>query len=306
MSTRNEQLDIPLRGCQKEHMEPSIHIQQLPEIKDPYLIAGFDGWGNALDVSKGMLTYLIRQLKAEYFARLNPDFFFRYDEKRPVVNIEDGILKALSPPEGSFYYARTGPEGPDLVLFRSDEPGLRWSQFVQELFGLCKTLRVKLVIAVGSMYDNVLHTDRVVSGVASQGELLSRLLEKDVTPINYQGPGAIHSTILSEAQSTGVPCISLWSHCPYYLQGTTHFGLLSHLGSLLAEILGFELNTDELETSWKELNKQIQGLVEKNPELQAMINNLVKAKVKGSWENIKETGKVGEKIIDLKDFLKPK
>jgi proteasome assembly chaperone (PAC2) family protein len=47
-----------------------IHIKELPELKNALLIAGFDGWGNAMDLSRAMASYLIRKLEAKYFAIL--------------------------------------------------------------------------------------------------------------------------------------------------------------------------------------------------------------------------------------------
>jgi hypothetical protein len=152
------------------------------------------------------------------------------------------------------------------------------------------------------MYDNVLHTDMTISALASSKVILDQLGEKKVLSIDYKGPSAIHSTIQSEAQKRGVECISLWCHCPYYLQGTTHYGLLSHLGSLLSSWGNFDLDTTELEATWREISKQIQSIIEKNPELQGMISDLRKAKIKGSWEATKKDGK----IIHLEDFLTPK
>ena len=105
-----------------------------------------------------------------------------------------------------------------------------------------------------------------------------------------------------EAQKRGFESLSIWCHCPYYLQGTTHYGLLSHLGSLLSSWAGFNLDTEELEVTWKDLGRQIQGLIDKNPDLQGMINDLRKAKVKGSWN----AAKSHDKVIHLEDFLKPK
>jgi proteasome assembly chaperone (PAC2) family protein len=161
---------------------------------------------------------------------------------------------------------------------------------------------VKTIISLGSMYDNVLHTDMVISALASSEELLSGLKAENVNTINYKGPSAIHSTIHSEAKKRGIECVSLWCHCPYYLQGTTHFGLLSYLGALLSRWGGFELDTEELDTTWKNLNKQIQGIIDQNPELQGMINDLRKAKVKGSWDMARKQ----DKVIHLEDFLKPR
>lgn len=287
-------------------LETPIEINYMPELKEPTLIAGFGGWGNALDVSKAMVNYLIRKLEAQPFARLNADLFYRYDETRPIVDIEKGNLKSLSPPGGSFHFARSGHSEKDMVFLTADEPSLRWLHFASELFTLCEQLGVRRVITLGSMYDNVLHSDTVISALASSEELLAELDSRKVMPVSYRGPSAIHSTIQSEGKRRGIQCVSLWCHCPYYLQGTTHFGLLAELGSLLSQLGKFDLDTGELEASWKELNRQIQGLIERNPELQGMINELRKAKVRGSWETMKASTKKDEKIIHLSDFLKPK
>jgi proteasome assembly chaperone (PAC2) family protein len=285
--------------------EPGIQIDKLPDLKNPLLIAGFDGWGNALKISSGMAAYLVRKFKAQRFAEINPDLFFRYDEMRPVVHIEEGVLKSLTPPGGTFYAAQTASDGRDLVILKSDEPQLRWSGFVQELFNLCSRLNIHSIITMGSMYDQVLHTDRIVSATASDATMISMLRQKGVNLVSYQGPGAIHSTINAEGLRRNCACISLWCHCPLYLQGTTHFGILAHLGKLLASLGGFELNTEDLEVNWEKLNIQIENLIENNAELQAVVRELRKAKTRGSNTALKGDVK-DEKIINIKDFLQPK
>jgi proteasome assembly chaperone (PAC2) family protein len=286
--------------------ESGIQIDEFPDLKNPLLIAGFDGWGNALKISSGMAAYLIRTFKAQRFAEINPDVFFRYDEMRPVVHIEEGVFKSLSSPGGTFYAAQTAPDGRDLVILNTDEPNLRWLGFVEELFDLCKRLNIESVITLGSMYDHVLHTDRIISAVTSNAAMSSMLGQKGVNSISYQGPSAIHSTIHSEGLKRAYACMSLWCHCPYYLQGTTHFGILAHLGKLLASLGGFELDTEDLETSWEKLNIQIEKLIENNAELQEVVKELRKAKVRGSAAEMKGAIKSDEKIINIQDFLQPK
>ena len=286
--------------------ESGIQIDEFPDLKNPLLIAGFDGWGNALKISSGMAAFLIRTLKAQRFAEINPDVFFRYDEMRPVVHIEDGVFKSLSSPGGTFYAAQTAPGGRDLVILKTDEPNLRWSGFVEELFELCKRLNIESIITLGSMYDHVLHSDRIISAVASNAAMSAMLKQKGVNAISYQGPSAIHSTIHSEGLKRAHACMSLWCHCPFYLQGTTHFGILAHLGKLLASLGGFELDTENLETSWEKLNIQIEKLIENNAELQEVVKELRKAKVRGSAAEMKGAIKSDEKIINIQDFLGPK
>jgi len=283
-------------------LDESIHFEQLPELRNPLFIAGFDGWGNALDISKGTVAYLIRKLEAKPVAQLNPDFFYHFDENRPLVDIRDGILTALSPPGGAFY-ATQGTSGPrDLLLFQGAEPGLSWHYFAERLLYLCRRLGVKTLISLGGMYDNVLHTDFAVSVSASDNKLLDEFKEKGALAVSYSGPSAIHSTIMMEAQKRGFSSISLWGHCPHYLQGASHYGLIAHLCSLLASWGGFDVDTTELSDSWQNLSEQIQTAIDKNPELQEMIATLRKTKIRGVWS---ETGS-HEKIIHLKDFLRPK
>ena len=283
-----------------------IHIKELPKLKNPLLIAGFDGWGNALDISKGMANYLIRRMKAKHFADLDPDTFYRYDNQRPQVSIVGGSLKSFRSPGGSFYAAQTDAGQSDLVILKADEPNLRWFQLADQLFSICQKLGIRTIITLGSMYDNVLHTDRIISGVASTEDMVSRLMESDINPIDYQGPSAIHTIIHSEGSKRGFECISLWSHCPYYLQGTTHFGLLSHMGGIIAELANFQIDTLELEAKWKKLKEQINRLIDGNSELQSLISSLRKEKAKGSITSLKGTLKSGEKIINLQDFLDQK
>jgi proteasome assembly chaperone (PAC2) family protein len=278
----------------------SLEIEFFPELENPLLIAGFDGWGNALDISRGMVEYIIRKMDARPFARVNPDLFYRFDENRPMVEIEDGTLKSVSPPGAHFFTVDPGLAGRDIIILKATEPNLCWFQFADTLLSLCQRIGVKTIVSLGSMYDSVLHTDMTVSTLASREGLIDELKAKGVLTVSYKGPGAIHSTIHWEAKKRGFDCISLWCHCPYYLQGTTHFGLLSHLGCLLSEWGGFHLDTEELEVTWRELIRQIQEIIDKNPELQAMIADLRKAKVKGLWDATRKH----EKIIHLEDFLK--
>jgi proteasome assembly chaperone (PAC2) family protein len=283
-----------------------VNIKKMPQLKNPVLIAGFDGWGNALNISNGMAAYIIRRLKAKNFADLDPDTFYRYDEQRPVVDIVDGNLNSLKPPSGSFYAVETDADQNDLIILQANEPNLQWFKFVDLLFSICREQQVGTIITLGSLYDNVLHTDRIISAVASSPQILSALKQKRINSISYQGPSAIHSIIQSEGTKRGFDCISLWSHCPYYLQGTTHFGILSYLGELIAGMMNFHLDTLDLQDNWKKLEKQINQLIESNSELQTLIGNLRKEKVKGTTVQMKGAAGSDEKIINLQDFLDPK
>lgn len=284
-----------------------IFVDRYPELEDPVMIAGFGGWGNALDVAKGMVGYLARKLGGVSFARIDPDQFFRYDEQRPHVNVTAGEIKSLSSPEGRFFFVKQ-KTGRDMVLFKGEEPSIRWGRFVAEFFEMAERLSVSRLITLGSMYDKVLHTERTLSALASNADFLRELRGVDIHPIDYQGPTAIHAVLQMEAQRRNLPGVSIWAHCPYYLEGTTHFGLLSRLGLSLGAMCGFTLDVDELEISWRALRKHIEVQIRENPNMQAMINDIHKARgpIPERRRPPRKPGPNGNgNVINLSDFLEP-
>ncbi len=268
------------------------------------MIAGFGGWGDVLKVSTGLADYLIRQFKAEKFALLNPDLFFRYDEARPSVRIADGTLKEFTYPECALYAAHTGDAQRDIVILKGEEPQLAWQVFALALFDLLQNLGVDLIITIGSMYDQVRHTDRIVSGVASSDNLLADLVRKGVRPISYQGPSAIHSILQTDGPPNGIARASLWCHCPFYLQGTVHFGYLAHLATLVSALGAFEIDVSSLDRNWQKMEKQIERQIAQNPEAQALIQKLDQTtQILSPSPEPASTKTNGPKVIDLQDFL---
>ncbi len=285
---------------------PDIQLEDVPVLQHPLFIAGFFGWGNALHVSTDMVDHLIKQLGARAFARINPDSFYRYDQTRPEVQIQQGRLASLQPPGGSFFYARTAPGEPDLVLLKADEPALNWNRFAEELFALSRRMGCQMLITLGSLYDNVTHTDRRISAMASSETLITRLEAGSVNRISYEGPSAIHSLLQSEGAGSGLDCVSLWSHCPYYLQGTSHYGLLSALCNALSTFGGFSVDPGDLEERWQKLSDQIEEMIKRKPDLQHMIEDLRQQKRKDSIAGLKAAAKTDDKVIDLQNFFEPK
>ncbi|MBN1849260.1 MAG: PAC2 family protein [Deltaproteobacteria bacterium] len=280
----------------------NIELKYLPELEAPLLIAGFEGWGNALEVSRGMINYLIQKLEAKEFGRIKAEPFYSFESKRPTVEIKDGIVKGIAHPSTFLYVIGKEQAGRDLILLKGIEPSMQWFQYTDCILSLCKKLGVQTLVSIGGMYDHILHTDTIISVVASDENLLESLKEKKAYTITYKGLSSIHSTLHAEAKKQGFRCVAMYCHCPYYLQGTTHFGLLSYAGDFLADWAGFSLDTDDLAVSWKSISKQIQDEIDKNPELQNMVNDIRKAKIQGVLESAPKY----DNVIQLQDFFKPR
>jgi proteasome assembly chaperone (PAC2) family protein len=283
-------------------MGEELIIEHIPELSRPVLIVGFEGWANGGNVAVGTIDYLIQKLGVTRFAEIDPNHFYRFDDARPIVKVKGGRLKEILPPEAVFYAAHDKQTKGDLILFKANEPHLRWFSFVEIILSLSRRLGAELVISLGGLQDNVVHTDAIISGFASSEELLERLIQIQVVPAEYKGPGAIHSLILQEAKRMGIEGISLWGHSPFYLQGT-NLRLLSRMATILADLAGVHVDTAELEKGWMQLARQIQRFVDGNPELQNLIKEIMKSKAPG--ELPRPETKDG-KVIYLDDFFKPK
>lgn len=285
-------------------MEDELVIESRPDVSRPLLIIGFEGWANSGNVAIGMIDFLRKKLGATRFAGIRPDGFYRFDDVRPTVRFAGGCLEEFTPPEAAFFVAGKQEGRGDIVLFKAPEPHLRWFAFVENILSLCTELGVRLIISLGGFQDSVLHTDAVISGFASNEQLLRSLADLGIAPTEYEGPGAVHALIFQEAERMGIEGVSLWGHCPFYLQGT-HLRLLCRMAPVLSSLGGFQVDAGELEKGWTQLARNIQRFIDGNPGLQKVIKELVKSKARVPGQ-ARDPSKDQGKVIYLDDFFKPR
>ena len=281
----------------------TFRLETMPTLTSPVFIIGLRGWGNALEVSAGTAGYLVETLNTVSIGHIDPDACYRYDESRPVVRIETGEMKSITPPGGSFFAISTQPGENDLVILVADEPNLNWYRFSRELVDLAHQLGTPGIISLGSMFDNVLHTDRIISAVTAGSGFQGVVNRHRVIPINYHGPSAIHTIILEACRKRAVAGASLWGHCPAYLQGITHHGLILQLVRLLADMASFSVAAEALEARWEALEIQIQKLITENPKLEGIMDQIRKKKRAGAMQNLGQNREEHGKVINLRDFL---
>ncbi len=279
--------------------EDFVKSYQTPALNNPILIAGFGGWSNAGNIALKSIEYIIQKKGATLMAEIDPDHFYQFTQNRPVINIKEGMLQDLHLKGISFYFWPNKEVKNGLILLKAQEPDNRWPTFVQILFHLCKQWGVSQIISLGAMYDDVLHTEDIVSGVYSFGEWREVFIKEDINLIEYEGPSGIHSLIMQRAEKEGYPFIGLWGHSPLYLRGT-NFRVVIRIITLIASFFAFSIDTLELESSLREFENQIGDILEKNPELKEHIEKIIR--VRSGELRKKDT----PKIINIKDFIRPK
>ena len=282
-----------------------FEIREWPTLRKPAIIVGLGGWGNALNVAKGTTAYLVRRMEASLFGTLRMDKFFRFDESRPTVNIQNGLMESVQFSRGGLFAVKRPDSDRDVVLIVTEEPHLCWEAFAEQLINVARITDASEFISLGSLYDGVLHTEALISGFAGNAAHLEELGTLGIRPVTYQGPSAIHSILHLKACENGIKASSLWTHCPYYLEGTSHPGLIAATTNIVGRILDLPLDTQDLAQEWDRLKKDIQVAIEGNPKLQKLIGELRRAKVRGAWANRSVPDRSRDKVIRLKDFQDP-
>jgi proteasome assembly chaperone (PAC2) family protein len=279
--------------------EDPVTFYQAPQLHSPVLIAGFGGWSNGGNIALKSIEYIIQKKGATLVAEIDPDHFYQFTQNRPVITIKEGRLQGLNIERISFYFCPNKEGEHDLILLKAQEPDYRWPTFVQTLFHLRKQWGVSLIISLGGMYDDVLHTEAVVSGVYSSEEWKEVLIKKGIHLIEYEGPSGIHSLIMQRAEKESCPFIGLWGHSPLYLRGT-NLRVVIRIITLIASFFDFSIDTPELVSSLKQFDHQIEEILEENSELREHIENIKKIRKREARK--KDT----PKIINIKDFFRSK
>lgn len=279
--------------------EDFVTFHQSPPLKNPVLIAGFGDWSNAGNVALKAIEYIIQKKGATAMAEIDTDQFYHFTQNRPVVSIKEGRLQRLDLKKISFYFWHNNEGKNDLILLKAQEPDYRWPTFVQILFHLCKRWGVSLISSLGGMYDDVLHTESIISGVYSFGDWRDIFKKNDISLIDYEGPSGIHTLIMQAAEKERYPYIGLWGHSPLYLRGT-NFRVLIRMVALISLFFSFSIETFELERSLKGFEHQMEEILEKNSELQEYVRKIKKLR----------SGKLQKKdipkVINIKDFIRHK
>ncbi len=256
-----------------------IRLKGLPPLRDPVMLVGFDGWPNAGRQATGTVKYLARALKSFTVAEVDMEEFLVFGESRPRVTVEHGLLSKMVKPRGFFWAARVQGGPPDIVFFHAPEPELKWHTFSKAIFKMVELADVRMMVLLGGMHDHIHHTDTITSGVASDVKLLKTLTDLGIRPIDYEGPGAFHGVLMAEGVRAGLPCLSIWSHTPAYLQGKYYPGiirLIEHLNT----VLRIDVEPADLRDAAREQAVQLDKLIEENKDLKSLTETLSKIKDK--------------------------
>jgi predicted ATP-grasp superfamily ATP-dependent carboligase len=253
-------------------MADELRVAHKPTLKDPVMITAFRGWNDGGQGASLAGGYLAKTWSAARFAEIEPEGFFDFQATRPHVSFVEGATRRIDWPDNAFYHASIPGLQRDAVLMLGIEPNLRWQTFTGLVTGLAQELGVELVITLGSLLADVPHTrPSPVTGGASDPELIEQLgLQRS----RYEGPTGVVGVLHDACGRAGMRSVSLWAAVPHYVSLAPSPRAALALCQRLSDILGTEIDTEELEEAAERYSEQVSEAVASDEETSAYVAEL--------------------------------
>ncbi len=245
------------------------------DLRDPTLLFAFAGWADAADSATHALRYVVKQLKGEKFAEVDPEEFYNFTRVRPKTKFDDDGERFIEWPANEFFAIRREDAETDLVVLVGVEPNVKWRTFCQSMLEEIQSLGVSKVIQVGALLDAVPHTRDVrITGTATSPELRGMLKGIHVRRSRYTGPTGIAGVMTDTLRRAGIPAVSLWGHAPHYLQVTPNPKVSLSLVRGLEELVDISVPVEALESQGLNFERRVEQALDGESDVVEYVEKL--------------------------------
>ncbi len=245
---------------------------EVPELRNPWMIAAFEGWNDAGDAASGVVDHLLDEWDAEILTELDPEDYYDFQMNRPHIGTDEEGERFIHWPSTVIYFARPKNSDRDMVLVRGLEPNFRWLQYCSTIIGLGELVGVSTLVTLGALLADTPHTRPVpITGSTSDPLLGGRL---ELEPSRYTGPIGINSVLAENAAAHGISTLSLWAAVPHYLaEPPCPKATLALLGRL-EDAMGIPLPQGVLAEMTEAWQRGAEDLSEKDEEIAEYVQAL--------------------------------
>ncbi len=248
------------------------------------MIAGFNQWANAGNVSTGIPEYLIEKLNARKVGHIRRDDFYIFQLPgshfmfRPPVKYVEGYEEDYQEePINVFHYTEISEKG--LIIFIGTEPNQHEDVYVNTLLDGAKELGVKRIIVPAGVGGEVpFDRERRIGCTYSLKQMQKELNNYALTFPNYNRNATLGMVINHSSKERGIESVRMSARTPSYqipLEIPTDKRAMYDILRRIRYMFGINLDLSDLE---KESKKQISDfenalkrLYMGNPELESQI-----------------------------------
>ena len=225
-----------------------------PAQTKPVMVVALEGLFDAADAATTAVRLMKETaFKVEPLARIDPEEFFNFQDRRPEVRMNDSGRRVIDWPITEVAHVdRMGAKHP-LVVVDGVEPHLRWRSFARHLVDVAHACQAGLVVTLGAMVGLAPHTRPLgVVGSSTNAEL-ARMF--GLGRPSYEGPTGLVGALHDALDQAGVPVISLRVSVPHYVPGPPNpeatRSLLKRF-ELITGIITDHEDLDEAAAAWRE------------------------------------------------------
>ncbi|WP_258080729.1 PAC2 family protein [Nocardia nova] len=244
----------------------------MPTLRDPVLVAAFEGWNDAADAASGAVEHLELIWDAEPLAELDSEDYYDYQVNRPTVRQVDGVTREIQWPSTTLSVCSPPGSERDIVLLHGIEPNMRWRAFCSDIIELIEQLRVTTVVILGALLADTPHTRPVpVTGTAYSKEAAEQF---SLEQTRYEGPTGITGVLQDACVRAGVPAISFWAAVPHYVSQPPNPKATIALLRRVEDVLDIEVPLGELPAQAEDWESAVDEMTEGDEEVTEYVRSL--------------------------------
>jgi proteasome assembly chaperone (PAC2) family protein len=246
-------------------------IHDAPELVDPVLVIGLDGWIDAGYAAANAVGTMLEGSGYVTVATFDADTLLDHRSRRPTMHILDGVSTGLTWPKIELR-AAADSEGSEALFLVGAEPDHLWRAFSTAVVDLAHQFGVSEVVSLGAYPAAVPHTRPVrVVATATSADQANRI---GTVGGRIDVPAGIHAAIEVAASESGLPAVSLWAQVPHYAAAMPYQDASDALVKALARHVGLAFPAGTLAEDAKSTQARLEELVGNNDEHQAMVRQL--------------------------------
>ena len=252
----------------------AMEIYSLPQLRDPIMIAAFQGWNDAGEAASKALEHLMSLWPSQLIGEVESEEFYDYQVNRPQIFLDEEGERELSWPTTTVHSISVPNLPRDLLLVTGVEPSMKWRTFVGEILSLGEDLNISMVVSLGSLLADVPHTRPIPVTLSAANSALAKKFEVEMS--RYEGPTGILGALQDGCNARDIDAVSLWAAIPHYVSTPpcpkASLALLNHLedlldinipeGELPDDARAWELGATQITEEDSEISEYVQALEE--------------------------------------------
>ena len=237
-------------------MNDLVKLYARPRLNSPIMLASWPGIGN---VSLIVAEYLARKLGFKELGEVEASHFF---DPIGVIVIDD-VVEAPQFPESKFYYWKNKGGGSDIILFIGEsQPASKDYELANCVLDVGTRFRVKRVYTCAAALTRIHHTEQPrVWGVATNQEVSEDLKRYDLVQRRNLQIAGLNGLLLGVAKERDIEGVCLLGEVPMYATRIQNPMAALAVLKVLTEILGIEIDTDELAQLAMETKEKMREVV---------------------------------------------